>query len=149
DHAQHDGQNHDLDDRPEHGGGADFQPGAGQQVDERGRDYGCQQGGDGGDGNRQGDVAARQVGHHVGGGASGAASHQNDANGNFRRQRQHLAQQPGQTGHDDELAEHADQHGERAAADFSEVVLGKRQTHAEHDDAQQRHYVRADPFELV
>src|SRR3546814_3491229 len=58
-------------------------------------------------------------------------------------------EQPGQGGHDDELAQHA--YGYRAGAleHLGKVVLGQGQPHAEHDDAQQRHDIGCDPCELL
>ncbi len=136
--AQRQRQDDDLQDTHEHRHGVHRQILAGEHPDEEGRDDRRGQRGDAGAGDAQRDVALGEIGHHVARRAAGAAADENDAGRDFRRHRDEHGQEQSERRHDDEVRDDADRDLDRAAAQFTEVIDGDRQAHAEHDDAEQR-----------
>ncbi|KAF9132606.1 hypothetical protein BGX30_012610 [Mortierella sp. GBA39] len=86
DNPEHDRQNDHhqnvLDERT----GIDRHPAAGQQADQRGCSQRCDNGRHGSDGYPQRNIPFRQQRHHIGRGAARAASDEDDAYGDIRRQ---------------------------------------------------------------
>ena len=135
-HAQHDGQQHHLQNGDQHCGGGNIDPLVGKQEEYRRGEQGCEQGADGGNGHGERHVAAREKGHYVGGGAAGAGAHQHHADGHFRRQIKGAREQVGGGGHNHKLCHHADEYGFGVLAEDFEVGGGEGEPHAEHNDAQ-------------
>ena len=135
--AQCDGHQHYFDDGQEHIYRVHIHALAGIQQGEQGSQDGCQHGGNGSHTNGQCNVALGQIGHHVRGGAAGAGTHKDDADGQLGGQVEQLRQRPCKEGHQGELRNAADDHILRAAEHHLEVLRLQGKTHAEHDDAQQ------------
>ena len=79
-------QQHGLDDVHHHGAGVDVEEGPGQEQDQQRGDDGSDQRGDRGDGHGERNVPLGQERHHVGGGAGRCAAHEDQADGQFRRE---------------------------------------------------------------
>ena len=135
--TQCDGHQHHLDDGQEHIYRVHIHPLAGIQQGEQRGEEGRQHGGNCGHADGQCNVAFGQIGHHVGGGAAGAGTHKDDADGKLGGQVEQLRQRPCQKGHQGELRNAADDHVFRAAEHYLEVLRLQGEAHAEHDDAQQ------------
>ena len=135
--AQCDGHQHHLDDGQEHIYRVHIHALTGIQQGEQGSQDGSQHGGNGSHTNGQCNVALGQIGHHVRGGAAGAGTHKDDADGQLGGQVEQLRQRPCKEGHQGELRNAANDHILRAAEHHLEVLRLQGETHAEHDDAQQ------------
>ena len=135
--AQCDGHQHYFDDGQEHIYRVHIHALAGIQQGEQGSQDGCQHGGNGSHTNGQCNIALGQIGHHVRGGAAGAGTHKDDADGQLGGQVEHHGQHPRQEGHEGELRHAAYDDVLRAAEHHLEVIGLQRQAHAEHHDAQQ------------
>ena len=141
DDARDDGEQHDLADGPEHGSGVDADPLIGKKINEERGDNGGEKRRAARDRHRQSHVAACEERHHVARGAARAAAHQNDAQGNVGGKPQNQAEEVRRQGHDDELTDDADQHFQGTRKDFLKVGDGKRESHAEHHNAEQNRNV--------
>ena len=77
-----------------------------------------------------------EEGHDVARHTAGTAAYQQDAQRQGGLEVEDLHQQPGHPGHDEELGACADEDVQRTAGDDAEVVSGQRQSHGQHDEAQ-------------
>ena len=109
-----------------------------QQPHQQRSHDGSQQRGDARHTDAQCQVATRQIGDDVRCRTAGAAAHQYDAHRQRLVEPERLRQRPRQQRHYRELCQAAHQHVLRTAEHHAEVVPAQRQSHAEHDDAQQR-----------
>ncbi len=142
DRTQHQSEHYrdqdDLHDGQCHGAGVHRQVLSGQpQGEQRGEDRG-EQGGDRGHRYRQCDVALGEVGDDVGCRAARGAADQNHAGGQCWWQLQQHRDAQAQQRHDHVLRDDAQDHRQRLAHYQGEVRPGQRESHAEHDDHQQR-----------
>lgn len=147
--TQNNGEQNHFDDGHQHTGRLDFQHFTGKHQEDGGSQQWGNQGGNRRNGNRQSHIAARQIGHHIGSRTARAAADQNHADRDFGRQVQQFGRQPGGCRHNGELCDYADDDGFGVFEQNIEVGRFERQTHTEHNNAQQPRNIRPRPFEGV
>src|ERR1044071_5014785 len=78
----------DVDDLHHHFEEGDLDVSTGEELHPEGGEDRCEQGARGGNGDGEGDVAAGDVGHDIGGQAAGAGANEDDAGGDFGGERE-------------------------------------------------------------
>ncbi len=134
DKAGQDRHDHDFHDGKEHTHHIDIDTGAGVYVSQQRGQERRQDGGYRGHSYRQRHVAFGKVRHYIGRSTARAGSHQDNADGQLRRQAERLGQQEGKQRHHRELRDTADHHVLGTAEDNFEIMGFQRQAHAEHHD---------------
>lgn len=105
--------------------------------------------GDGGRGeceeNAKRDIGACEVAYDVGGGATGTAAYEDEADGETGFELESACYGPCRERHDEELCSYSDEDGSGLAGDVDEVGKAEGKSHAEHDDAEARFDVGLEP----
>ena len=119
----------------EHADGINLDDLASRQLHEQGRHHRGEEGRGAGHTHGERHVAVTEIRHDIARHTARTATHQQDAQCQGWFQVEHMHQQIGHTGHDEELRTGTDEDIQRALGQDAEIVSGQRQSHRQHDDA--------------
>ena len=134
--CQHRKQHH-LHNGKYHGPERNLNPGSSQQIGQSRGQNRCQQCGSDGHAHRKGHISSGNVRDDIAGRAPGAASHQNDADGQIRRKAEEAAEGPCHKRHDCVLTAGTQKDVFRMPEHHAEIRDVDGEAHAEHGGAQE------------
>ena len=141
---QGDGNDHNLQNAQQHPHDVDLNVRVDVQTGQQRRRDDADQGGDRGDGHRQGHIPFGQKDHHVGGRPAGDAAHQHHPGGELRRHMKQQRQQPGGERHHQIVQKYPCGDRRRTRQDAFEIRQLQMNPHTEHNQHQQGGNPRAD-----